>query len=59
MAEQKTKPTGQSVKDFINKISDEKRRKDCFEIAKLMEEVTGEKATMWGPGIVGFGIYHY
>jgi hypothetical protein len=24
-----------------------------------MEKVTGKKATMWGPAIVGFGEYHY
>ena len=24
-----------------------------------MEEVTGEKAVMWGDSIVGFGTYHY
>lgn len=24
-----------------------------------MEAVTGEKARMWGPTIIGFGNYHY
>ncbi|HEX6716946.1 MAG TPA: DUF1801 domain-containing protein [Pyrinomonadaceae bacterium] len=59
MAELKTKPTDESVKDFINKIPDEERRADCFAIAKIMEEVTGEKPKMWGPSIVGFGSYHF
>ncbi|HWF88356.1 MAG TPA: DUF1801 domain-containing protein [Pyrinomonadaceae bacterium] len=59
MAETKTKPTNESVNDFLNKISDEERRADCFQVAKIMEEVTGEKPTMWGPSIVGFGSYHY
>jgi hypothetical protein len=59
MAELKTKQTNESVKDFLNKVVDEERRADCFEIAKLMEEVTGEKPKMWGPSIVGFGSYHY
>jgi hypothetical protein len=59
MAEAKTKPTNESVKDFLNKISEEERRADCFAIAKIMEELTGEKPTMWGPSIVGFGSYHY
>jgi len=59
MAELKTKQTNESVKDFLNKIPDEERRADCFAIAKLMEEVTGEKPKMWGPSIVGFGSYHY
>lgn len=59
MAELKTKQTKASVKDFLNQITDEERRKDCFAVAKLMEEITGEKPKMWGPSIVGFGIYHY
>jgi len=25
----------------------------------MMERVTGEPATMWGPSIIGFGSYHY
>ena len=28
-------------------------------IKELMEEVTGEPATMWGGSIVGFGTHHY
>lgn len=59
MAELKTKQTNASVKDFLNQITDEERRKDCFTVAKLMEEITGEKPKMWGPSIVGFGKYHY
>jgi len=59
MAEQKTKPTNQSVKEFLNKIPEAERRADCFAVAKIMEEITGEKPKMWGPSIVGFGSYHY
>lgn len=59
MAELKTKPTQASVKEFLNQIPDEERRADCVAVAKIMEEVTGEKPKMWGPSIVGFGTYHY
>lgn len=59
MAELKTKQTKASVKAFLNQITDEERRKDCFTVAKMMEEITGEKPKMWGPSIVGFGSYHY
>ena len=59
MAEQKTKPTNQSVKEFLNKIPEAERRADCFAVAKIMEEISGEKPKMWGPSIVGFGSYHY
>ena len=59
MAETKTKPTSESVEGFLNKISDEERRADCFQVAQIMEELTGERPKMWGPSIVGFGSYHY
>jgi hypothetical protein len=59
MAELKTKQTDASVKDFLNQITDKERREDCFAVAKIMEEITGEKPKMWGPSIVGFGSYHY
>jgi Domain of unknown function (DU1801) len=59
VAELKTRPTNESVEKFLKAIADEGRRKDCFAVAKLMEEITGEKARMWGPSIVGFGSYHY
>ena len=59
MAELKTKQTDASVKDFLNQITDKERREDCFAVAKIMEEISGEKPKMWGPSIVGFGSYHY
>ncbi len=59
MAELKTKPTTQSVKDFLNQIPDPERRQDCFAVAKIMEDITRDKPKMWGPSIVGFGTYRY
>jgi hypothetical protein len=59
MAEMKTKPTNESVKEFLNSIPETERREDCLALAKMMEEITGEKPKMWGPSIVGFGSYHY
>lgn len=59
MAEQKTKPTEQTVTSFLENVPDEKVRKDCFDLVKLMEKATGFPPVMWGPGIVGFGQYHY
>lgn len=59
MAEIKTKQTNASVEKFLNKITDETRREDCFKVAKMMEDITGEEPKMWGPSIVGFGLYHY
>lgn len=59
MAENKTKPTDADVVEFLDNVEDAGKRQDCFTVLKLMEEVTGEKATMWGSSIVGFGSYHY
>jgi hypothetical protein len=59
MAKLKTKPTKQTVNEFIDKVPDEKVRDDCYEIVKLMKKITGEPPKMWGPSIIGFGQYHY
>lgn len=59
MAENKTKATDADVLEFLNKVADERKRQDALAVMELMEEVTGEKATMWGSSIVGFGSYHY
>lgn len=59
MAELKTKPTQASVKEFLNQIPDKERRDDCFAVAKIMEEITGDKPKMWGPSIIGFGTWYY
>ncbi|HKE48835.1 MAG TPA: DUF1801 domain-containing protein [Rhodanobacteraceae bacterium] len=59
MAENKTRPTKASVNAYYAKIENDVRRKDCKAIAAMMARATKEKATMWGPGIVGFGSYHY
>ena len=58
MAELKTKKNKQSVKAFLDTV-DDKRKEDCQAIARIMEDITGEKPAMWGPSIVGFGSYHY
>lgn len=59
MAELKTQKTKASVAAFLNAIQDDQMRKDCKAVAKLMQEVTGEKPAMWGTSIVGFGSYEY
>ena len=59
MAENKTKATAVSVAEFVEAIADEKKRADAKTLAKMMRKVTGEKAKMWGPSIIGFGTHHY
>ena len=54
-AEPKTKKTNVNPKDFLNTIKDEQKRKDSFEVMKMMQKATGAKPVMWGSAIVGFG----
>jgi hypothetical protein len=59
MAKNKTQETELNVDDFILKIEDETKRKDAFSLLELLENVSGFKAKLWGPSIIGFGSYHY
>ena len=59
MAEIKTKPTAASVEDFINRIEDEQKRKDSFEVMKMMKKASGEEPKMWGSSLIGFGTKRY
>ncbi len=59
MPENKTQPTSVSVDDFIASVPEERRRAEAVVLLELMERVSGEPATMWGPTMVGFGEYHY
>ena len=60
MAELKTQKNDANVTDFINTFADtEQKRKDAFELLKLMQDFTGYEPKMWGPSIIGFGSYHY
>lgn len=58
MSENKTKATQQSVEDFLA-TADPKKKADSEQLIGIMERLSGEKATMWGPSIIGFGSYHY
>src|SRR5829696_6971515 len=59
MSELKTKPTTHDPTEFLNGIEPAEKRRDGFALLAGMESITGEKAVMWGPSIVGFGSYHY
>ena len=51
----KTKPTEASVEGFLKGIDEEQKRKDSFELLKMMQEASGEKPRMWGTSLIGFG----
>jgi hypothetical protein len=55
----KTKPTKVGVESFIASVDNETRRADARTLIALFTKATGWKAQMWGPSIIGFGVYHY
>ncbi len=60
MADTKTKETERDVSEFIDSFANsEQKKKDSFELIKILQDITGEKPRMWGPSIIGFGRYHY
>lgn len=59
MAENKTKPTQVSVAAYIAALPDAAQRADAKALVTMMQDISGEKARMWGPSIVGFGSCHY
>ncbi len=47
LVEIKTKPTKNSVEEFINKIDDEQKRKDSFVLLEMMKKASGEAPVLW------------
>src|SRR5687767_14455120 len=59
MAETKTKPTEVDVDDFLEAVPDPQRREDGRKLRSMMEHISGDPATMWGPSIIGYGKCRY
>jgi hypothetical protein len=60
MADLKTIQNDADVSEFIKSFADtEQKRKDSFELIKLIRDFTGFEPKMWGQSIIGFGSYHY
>ena len=59
MVENKTKPTPQSVSEFIAAIEHPVRRADAEALDALFRAETGWEPRMWGPTIIGYGSYDY
>lgn len=55
----KTVQTELSVEKFINSITEESKKADCFKLIELIREVSGFEPKLWGTSIIGFGFYHY
>ena len=58
-ADNKTQPTDVDPETFLATVEPERRRADGLALLVLFDRVTGLKAQMWGPTIIGYGRYHY
>ena len=59
MAEMKTKRNRKSVTKFLDALEHPTRREDAYTILAIMQELSGEKPSVWGDSIIGFGNFHY
>lgn len=59
MAENKTKPTGARVAEYIASRASAQQTADCRRLMALFRRVTRQTPRMWGPSIVGYGSYRY
>lgn len=58
VSENKTKPTGVKVGDFLQAVSDQ-RRAEAETLIGMMRRISGDEPVMWGPSIIGFGTRRY
>jgi hypothetical protein len=58
-AENKTKPTGQSPKEFVASVEHPVRRADAERLLEIFARVTNLAPRMWGPSLIGYGRYAY
>lgn len=59
MYQLKTTETSVPVREFLDAVADEAKRRDSWKLVEMMARATGAEPRMWGPSIVGFGRYHY
>lgn len=59
MSENKTKPTTESVDAYIASRANEQQRADCKTLMAMLKRITRKTPKMWGPSIVGYGLYRY
>jgi len=55
----KIQKDGRTVEKFLDSLQDEQMRTDCLSVKKLMEDLTGQPAAIWGKDIIGFGSFRY
>ena len=51
--------TERNVEEFIEAISNKRRKADSKALLKIIQDITGKEPKIWGISIVGFGKYKY
>ena len=59
MADLKTKNSFEDPKEFLELLEPQKKREDSFKLLEILSEVTGDRPTMWGETMIGFGVMNY
>ena len=59
MTARKNQKNDAKVDKYLAGITNEQMHADCLAVLKLMKDLTGDPAVMWGKAIVGFGSFHY
>ncbi|MGD8151461.1 DUF1801 domain-containing protein [Ornithinimicrobium sp. Y1694] len=58
MSDRKTKPSSDSVDEFLAGVENPRRRADAEEMTELIEQITGQPPVLWGT-MIGFGQQAY
>ena len=56
LAENKIKPTTDSVEDFIAQVTPEQKRADSYVLLNMMKRISGLEPVLWSNGYIGFGM---
>jgi hypothetical protein len=56
LADNKIKPTADSVVDFINNITNDQKRNDSLLLLEMMKKASKEEPVLWSNSFIGFGI---
>ncbi len=55
LAENKIKPTNESVVDFLKSITPLQKQEDCFQLLEMMKNASMKEPVLWSNSFVGFG----
>ena len=51
--------TNKDVNEFLEGVTNKKRKSDSFQLLEIIKDITGKEPKIWGKSIIGFGKYKY